>query len=82
MALGHVEERFPQQPRAVAVPRPDGAVETLFVSSGITLAGVHRPALAQAVAGGAGALGAVERERARRQLGHGDVAAGAGERAG
>ena len=63
----------------MAVPRADGPLEECLRLVGHHALGLDRPALAEAVAGRAGALRAVERERARRELRHGDVAPRAGE---
>ena len=63
----------------MAVPRPQGAVLNAPRLVGDHPRGIHHPSPAQAVAGGTGPLGAVEGERARGELRHRDVAAGAGE---
>ena len=65
VALGHLEERLAQQPRPVPVPRPDGAVEDALRLVGDHARGVDHPALAEPVAGRAGAVRAVEGEGAR-----------------
>ena len=79
VALGHLDERLAQQARPVAVPGLDRPVENALRLVGDDARGVHHPALAQPVAGRAGAVGAVERERARAELRHLHVAARAGE---
>ena len=63
----------------MAVPRADRPLEECLRLVGHHALRLDRPALAEAVTGRAGALSAVERERARLKLRHGDVASRAGE---
>ena len=76
---GHLLERLAHQARAVALPGMDRPVQQRAALVGDDLGGVHVPAHAQPLAGRAGAVGAVEGEGARRQLGHRDVAVDAGQ---
>ena len=77
---GQVLERLAHRARAVGLPRMDRPVAERALRIGDDLVRVHLPAPAQTLAGRAGAVGAVEGERPRRHLGHGEVAARAGER--
>jgi len=66
--LRQLLQRFAHQARTVALPGMDGSIQERPVLVRHHPAHVDVPARAQAVAGGAGAVGAVERERARAQL--------------
>ncbi len=74
VALGDVLERLPQEAGAVALPGVDGAFQHRTALVGYHLARVHLPAVAETLAAGAGAVGAVEGEGPGRHLSHRDVA--------
>ena len=78
-ALGQLFQRLAHQARPVPLPGMDRSVDERFVLVGDDPPDVHVPARAQPFAQRAGAVGAVEGEGARAQLGERDVAPGAGQ---